>query len=176
MARHRAAQVTANHGRIRAGGRGRPDHEFQTMTNTPTEDAGATIDQIRRCEDSGADIIRVSCARPPRSTAALKDIVQGGARCRSSRTSISTTSARSKRQMQERRACASIPATLARKNECAKSLPLHACEERLRNPHRSQCRKSREGPARKIWRAVPGSPGRKCARPHPDPRGPWLPS
>ena len=33
----------------------------QTMTNTPTEDAGATIDQIRRCEDLGCDIIRVSC-------------------------------------------------------------------------------------------------------------------
>ena len=33
----------------------------QTMTNTPTEDVGATIDQIRRCEDAGVDIIRVSC-------------------------------------------------------------------------------------------------------------------
>ena len=33
----------------------------QTMTNTPTEDAKATIDQIRRCEDVGCDIIRVSC-------------------------------------------------------------------------------------------------------------------
>jgi (E)-4-hydroxy-3-methylbut-2-enyl-diphosphate synthase len=33
----------------------------QTMTNTPTEDVRATIDQIRRCEDVGADIIRVSC-------------------------------------------------------------------------------------------------------------------
>ena len=33
----------------------------QTMTNTPTEDVKATLDQIRRCEDVGADIIRVSC-------------------------------------------------------------------------------------------------------------------
>ena len=33
----------------------------QTMTNTPTEDVGATLDQIRHCEDAGADIIRVSC-------------------------------------------------------------------------------------------------------------------
>ncbi|MEO0463093.1 MAG: flavodoxin-dependent (E)-4-hydroxy-3-methylbut-2-enyl-diphosphate synthase [Pseudomonadota bacterium] len=33
----------------------------QTMTNTPTEDAPATIDQIRRCEEVGCDIIRVSC-------------------------------------------------------------------------------------------------------------------
>jgi len=47
----------------------------QTMTNTPTSDAGSTIDQIRRCEDAGADIIRVSC--PDRdSTAALREIVR----------------------------------------------------------------------------------------------------
>ncbi len=33
----------------------------QTMTNTLTSDAVATIDQIRRCEEAGADLIRVSC-------------------------------------------------------------------------------------------------------------------
>ena len=27
----------------------------QTMTNTPTSDVKATIDQIRRCEDVGVD-------------------------------------------------------------------------------------------------------------------------
>jgi (E)-4-hydroxy-3-methylbut-2-enyl-diphosphate synthase len=47
----------------------------QTMTNTPTEDARATIDQIRRCEEAGADIIRVSCPTAE-STAALKEIVR----------------------------------------------------------------------------------------------------
>ena len=47
----------------------------QTMTNTPTEDAKATIDQIRRCEEAGADIIRVSCPDEA-STAALKQIVR----------------------------------------------------------------------------------------------------
>ena len=47
----------------------------QTMTNTPTEDAKATIDQIRRCEDAGVDIIRVSCPDVA-STAALKQIVR----------------------------------------------------------------------------------------------------
>ena len=31
------------------------------MTNTLTADAGATIDQIRRLEEAGADIVRVSC-------------------------------------------------------------------------------------------------------------------
>ena len=47
----------------------------QTMTNTPTEDVRATIDQIRRCEEAGADIIRVSCPDEA-STAALKQIVR----------------------------------------------------------------------------------------------------
>jgi (E)-4-hydroxy-3-methylbut-2-enyl-diphosphate synthase len=47
----------------------------QTMTNTPTEDVRATVDQIRRCEEAGADIIRVSCPDEA-STAALKQIVR----------------------------------------------------------------------------------------------------
>uniref|UniRef100_UPI0035CB6CE0 flavodoxin-dependent (E)-4-hydroxy-3-methylbut-2-enyl-diphosphate synthase n=1 Tax=uncultured Sphingomonas sp. TaxID=158754 RepID=UPI0035CB6CE0 len=47
----------------------------QTMTNTPTDDVKATIDQIRRCEDAGVDIIRVSCP-DMESTAALKQIVR----------------------------------------------------------------------------------------------------
>jgi (E)-4-hydroxy-3-methylbut-2-enyl-diphosphate synthase len=47
----------------------------QTMTNTPTDDVRATIDQIRRCEDAGVDIIRVSCP-DVESTAALKQIVR----------------------------------------------------------------------------------------------------
>ena len=47
----------------------------QTMTNTPTSDAAATIAQIRRCEEAGADIIRVSCPDVA-STAALRTIVR----------------------------------------------------------------------------------------------------
>ena len=47
----------------------------QTMTNTPTEDAVATLDQIRRCEDVGCDIIRVSCPTEE-STAAFKKITK----------------------------------------------------------------------------------------------------
>src|SRR5690606_35501819 len=47
----------------------------QTMTNTPTADARATIDQIRRCEEAGADIVRVSCP-DVESTAALGKIVR----------------------------------------------------------------------------------------------------
>jgi (E)-4-hydroxy-3-methylbut-2-enyl-diphosphate synthase len=47
----------------------------QTMTNTPTEDAKATIDQIRRCEEAGVDIIRVSCPTAA-ATASLREIVR----------------------------------------------------------------------------------------------------
>lgn len=47
----------------------------QTMTNTLTSDAKATIDQIRRCEEAGADLIRVSCP-DVESTAAMKEIVR----------------------------------------------------------------------------------------------------
>ncbi len=46
----------------------------QSMTNTPTADAGATIGQIRALQDAGADIVRVSCPDED-STAALKRIV-----------------------------------------------------------------------------------------------------
>ena len=47
----------------------------QTMTNTLTADAEATIAQIRRCEEAGVDIIRVSCPDED-STAALPQIVK----------------------------------------------------------------------------------------------------
>jgi len=47
----------------------------QSMTNTPTSDAKATIAQVKRLEDAGADIVRVSCPDEA-STAALKTIVK----------------------------------------------------------------------------------------------------
>ena len=87
----------------------------QTMTNTPTEDAKATIDQIRRCEEAGADIIRVSCPTAESDRGAEGDRPRGAA-CRSSPTSTSTTSARSKRRTPAPPACASIRATSARKS------------------------------------------------------------
>jgi (E)-4-hydroxy-3-methylbut-2-enyl-diphosphate synthase len=47
----------------------------QTMTNTPTTDVAATVAQIQRAEEAGADIVRVSC--PDQDSAlALKDIVR----------------------------------------------------------------------------------------------------
>jgi len=46
----------------------------QTMTNTLTSDAKATIAQIQECAEAGADIVRVSCPDIP-STAAMAEIV-----------------------------------------------------------------------------------------------------
>lgn len=47
----------------------------QTMTNTPTADARATIDQVRRAAEAGADIVRVSTPDED-STRALRAIVR----------------------------------------------------------------------------------------------------
>ncbi|MEE9455128.1 MAG: flavodoxin-dependent (E)-4-hydroxy-3-methylbut-2-enyl-diphosphate synthase [Paracoccaceae bacterium] len=47
----------------------------QTMTNTLTSDAKATIAQVQACADEGADIVRVSCPDEP-STKALREIVR----------------------------------------------------------------------------------------------------
>ena len=47
----------------------------QSMTNTPTPDVKATLDQIRALEEVGADIVRVSCPDED-STAAFGSIVK----------------------------------------------------------------------------------------------------
>ncbi len=47
----------------------------QSMTNTVTADAAATIDQIRQLEEAGADIVRVSCP-DVESTEAFKIIAK----------------------------------------------------------------------------------------------------
>src|SRR5580693_9564046 len=47
----------------------------QSMTNTLTSDAKATIEQIRGLEEAGADLVRVSCP-DEESTAALSEIVK----------------------------------------------------------------------------------------------------
>ena len=71
IARRQCRQIMV--GNVPVGG-GAPV-SVQTMTNTLTHDVKATIDQIRRCEDAGVDIIRVSCP-DEESTAALKQIVR----------------------------------------------------------------------------------------------------
>jgi (E)-4-hydroxy-3-methylbut-2-enyl-diphosphate synthase len=50
----------------------------QSMTNTLTADAGATIAQIRQLEEAGADIVRVSCPDED-STRAFKAIAKASA-------------------------------------------------------------------------------------------------
>ncbi len=47
----------------------------QTMTNTLTSDAKATIEQVNQCAEAGADIVRISCPDEA-STAALHEIVR----------------------------------------------------------------------------------------------------
>ncbi len=47
----------------------------QSMTNTLTSDAAATLEQVRALENAGADIVRVSCPDED-STAALRAIVR----------------------------------------------------------------------------------------------------
>ncbi len=50
----------------------------QSMTNTLTADAAATIDQVRQLEEAGADIVRVSCPDED-STKAFKAIAKASA-------------------------------------------------------------------------------------------------
>ncbi|MBV8972735.1 MAG: flavodoxin-dependent (E)-4-hydroxy-3-methylbut-2-enyl-diphosphate synthase, partial [Sphingomonadaceae bacterium] len=71
IVRRKSRQIMV--GRVPVGG-GAPI-SVQTMTNTPTEDAVATIEQIRRCVEVGADIVRVSCP-DVESTAAMPAIVK----------------------------------------------------------------------------------------------------
>src|SRR5579875_2913063 len=60
-------------GRVAVGGDA--PISVQSMTNTLTADAGATIDQIRQLEEAGADIVRVSCP-DEESTAAFATIAR----------------------------------------------------------------------------------------------------
>ena len=69
--RRRCRQISV--GSVRVGGDA--PISVQSMTNTPTADAGATIDQIRRLEEAGVDIVRVSCPDED-STRALREIVR----------------------------------------------------------------------------------------------------
>ncbi len=71
---HRRASRQVQVGGVAVGGDA--PISVQSMTNTLTSDAAATIEQVRALEAAGADIVRVSC--PDReSTAALKEIVAG---------------------------------------------------------------------------------------------------
>ncbi len=69
--RRKSRQISV--GRVKVGGDA--PISVQTMTNTLTSDAQATIAQIRLSEIAGVDIVRVSCP-DEESTAALAEIVR----------------------------------------------------------------------------------------------------
>ena len=69
--RRRSRQISV--GKVSVGGDA--PITVQSMTNTPTSDAIATIAQVRALEEAGADIVRVSCPDED-STRALRDIVR----------------------------------------------------------------------------------------------------
>ena len=82
----------------------------QTMTNTSTADVVATLKQIRRAADAGADLVRVSCPDED-STAALKTITKK-ARFLLSQIFIFITAARLKPPKQGPRVLELIPVIL----------------------------------------------------------------
>src|SRR6201989_3071569 len=71
IARRKCRQIKV--GSVRVGGDA--PITVQSMTNTLTADAAATIGQIRQLEEAGADIVRVSCP-DVESTAAFKTIAK----------------------------------------------------------------------------------------------------
>jgi (E)-4-hydroxy-3-methylbut-2-enyl-diphosphate synthase len=71
ITRRRSRQIMVGHVPVGGGA----SVTVQTMTNTVTLDVKATVDQIRRCEEAGADIVRVSCPDEA-STAALRQFVR----------------------------------------------------------------------------------------------------
>ena len=71
IARRKSRQIKV--GKVLVGGDA--PISVQTMTNTLTSDAAATIAQIRKSELAGVDIVRVSCP-DEESTAALAEIVR----------------------------------------------------------------------------------------------------
>ena len=70
---HRRKTKVINIGNVKVGG----DNPIsvQSMTNTPTKDIKATINQINEIANEGADLVRVSCPDED-STMALKEIVK----------------------------------------------------------------------------------------------------
>jgi 4-hydroxy-3-methylbut-2-en-1-yl diphosphate synthase IspG/GcpE len=141
----------------------------QTMTNTLTSDPVATINQIRRCEDAGADLIRVSCpgcgkhrrARQDREGGAHPDhrghpfplqarAADAGAAC----LRINPGNIGSSERVAE-------VVRAAKANGCAIRIGVNAA--------------AWNGPARKVRRALPRSAGRIRARSHQAAAGPRFP-
>ena len=70
---YRRKTKVINIGNVKVGGNN--PISVQSMTNTPTKDIKATINQINEIANEGADLVRVSCPDED-STIALKEIVK----------------------------------------------------------------------------------------------------
>ena len=70
---HRKKTKEINVGNVKIGGNN--PISVQSMTNTPTKDVKATINQINEIANEGADLVRVSCPDED-STISLKEIVK----------------------------------------------------------------------------------------------------
>ena len=145
----------------------------QSMTNTLTADAAATIAQIRALEEAGADIVRVSCPDEESTR---------GAEARSSRAAkvpiVADIHFHYKRAIEAAEAGAA----------CLRINPGNIGSRRARarggeggqgpwllDAHRRQCRRLETRPAGEIRRALPGGDGRKRAQPRAHSRGQRFP-
>ena len=70
---HRRKTKEINVGNVKIGGNN--PISVQSMTNTPTKDVKATINQVNEIANEGADLVRVSCPDED-STISLKEIVK----------------------------------------------------------------------------------------------------
>jgi hypothetical protein len=138
----------------------------QTMTNTPTEDAKATIDQIRRCEEAGGHHPRV-----------LPDVrsdcrAEGDRRAakRADRADIHFHYKRALEAADAGAACLRINPAISAPRRVGKWSRRQG-QRLLRSASASMPAASRRT-CSKIWRALPGGAGRERARPYPNPRGP----
>ena len=144
----------------------------QTMTNTLTTDVPATVAQIRRAEEAGVDIVRVSCP-DQESALALKEIVPPGERADRRRHPF-PLQARHRGGAERRRLPAHQPRQHRQPRAGARGGQGRA-RPRLLHAHRRQRRLAGAAPAGEIRRAEPGGAGRKRAGARQDPAGPRLP-
>ncbi len=139
----------------------------QTMTNTITGDARATIDQIRGIEEAGADIVRVSCPDED-ATKAMKAITKAAAI-----PVVADIHFHYKRAIEAAvngAACLRInPGNIGSRPARARS-GAGGQGSWLLHAHRRQCRLAGARPAGEIWRALPRSDGGKRAQPRQDSR------
>lgn len=103
-------------GKVKMGG-GAPV-TIQSMLNTPAEDFAASVEQAKRLEAAGCEIIRA--AIPNLQSVPLIEHLKRRSACRLWRTSTSTTGWRWKRWRPAWTRCESTPATSATRTGCAR--------------------------------------------------------